>query len=437
MSVLPLETIHAITESVGVTLKDNVASALLADVEYRLREVIHEAKKFMRHSRRTVLQTDDINCALRLKNVEPLYGFTSSSAFRFKQVPQGLQRLYFLEDQEVDLDDIMFGPLPAVPLDINFTSHWLAIEGVQPAIVQNPTPAEVKSMLSEAPPQYRTNSSETNFGGRAPGTVNGEPLVKHVLSKELQMYYDKVTECILSPSDDLRNLAVESLAKDPGIQPLLPYFIEFISDKIIKSMRSITILWSMMRITRALLDNSNLFIEPYLHQIVPSILTCVVSKRLGDVNDNHWQLRGFSSTIIAWVSKRFGVIYPSLQPRITKTLLRAFLDPSKSLPCHYGAIQGLATLGPETFKLLLLPNIKSFGAVSLANLREPNGAFRTPEAAMVYALILDHLKGHFHREREFDKSLDVSERGPISKRSWACFFEDVCAHIRSLPKPPA
>lgn len=28
-------------------------------------------------------------------------------------------------------------PLPKAPLDVSITSHWLAIEGVQPAIPEN------------------------------------------------------------------------------------------------------------------------------------------------------------------------------------------------------------------------------------------------------------------------------------------------------------
>ena len=44
---------------------------------------------------------------------------------------------------------------------------------------------------------------------------------------------------------------------------------------------------------------------------------------------------------------RFGHVYHNLQPRVTRTLLHAFLDPTKALPQHYGAIQGLAALGPS------------------------------------------------------------------------------------------
>jgi transcription initiation factor TFIID subunit 6 len=96
------------------------------------------------------------------------------------------------------------------------------------------------------------------------GTVNGEILVKHVLTKELQMYYEKITDSVLSSSRELSNLAVESVSKDPGIQPLLPYFTQFITEKVTKNVRNLQILWAMIRMTRAILDNKNLFVEPYV-----------------------------------------------------------------------------------------------------------------------------------------------------------------------------
>lgn len=57
----------------------------------------------------------------------------------------------------------------------------------------------------------------------------------------------------------------------------------------------------------------------------------------------------FSSFLIYIIfnSCRFGHTYHNIQPRVTKTLLHVFLDPSKLLPQHYGAVQGLADLGPD------------------------------------------------------------------------------------------
>ena len=50
--------------------KDEVADALAPDVEYRLRDLVQEALKFMKHGRRETLSTDDINFALRLRSAE-------------------------------------------------------------------------------------------------------------------------------------------------------------------------------------------------------------------------------------------------------------------------------------------------------------------------------------------------------------------------------
>lgn len=86
MSVLPLEIIKNIAEHCGISsnnLKDDAAVALSQDVEYRLREIIQvfqfndnlkscskDAMKFMRHAKRMTLLPDDINSALKVRNVQ-------------------------------------------------------------------------------------------------------------------------------------------------------------------------------------------------------------------------------------------------------------------------------------------------------------------------------------------------------------------------------
>ncbi|RVW97498.1 Transcription initiation factor TFIID subunit 6 [Vitis vinifera] len=45
--------------------------------------------------------------------------------------------------------------------------------------------------------------------------------------------------------------------------------------------------------------------------------------------------------------RRFGHIYNNQQTQLTKTLLHAVLDPKRAMTQHYGAIQGLAALGPN------------------------------------------------------------------------------------------
>lgn len=55
----------------------------------------------------------------------------------------------------------------------------------------------------------------------------------NVLSKELQLYFEKVTEGVFSQDQQLSAAALQSLSQDPGLQPLLPYFIQLISETVL------------------------------------------------------------------------------------------------------------------------------------------------------------------------------------------------------------
>ena len=138
---VPDASIKVIAQHVGIeSLADEVARALAPDVEYRLREVIQDACKFMRHSKRTELSTDDINSSLVMRRCEPLYGFPAGAGpIPFHEVP-GHPELYIPENKILDLKDILAAKLPRPPIAVNVVPHWLAVEGVQPLIPENPAP---------------------------------------------------------------------------------------------------------------------------------------------------------------------------------------------------------------------------------------------------------------------------------------------------------
>ncbi|KAI4307939.1 hypothetical protein L6164_031063 [Bauhinia variegata] len=349
MSSVPKETIEVIAQSLGITnLSPDVALALAPDVEYRVREIMQEAIKCMRHSKRTILTTDDVDSALKLRNVEPIYGFSSSDPLRFKRAA-GHKDFFYIDDKDVEFKDVIEAPLPKAPLETSINVHWLAIEGVQPAIPENAP--------FEAPSEYR--KSEYKEDGIP---VDMKLPVKHVVPRELQLYFDKITDLILNkPVSILLKRALISLATDSGLHPLVPYFSYFVADEVARNLNNFNILFALMRLVRSLLQNPHIHVELYLHQLMPSIITCLVAKRLGiRPSDNHWELRNFTADLVASICKRYGHIYHNLQPRVTKTLLHTFLDPTKTLPQHYGAIKGIASLGSSVVRLLILPNLEPY-----------------------------------------------------------------------------
>ncbi len=89
----------------------------------------------------------------------------------------------------------------------------------------------------------------------------------------------------------------------------------------------------------ALLANGHLGLDPYLHQLMPAALTCLVARRLGPgaPGADHWALRRRAGALVAAACGRFGAAYENLQPRVTAQLLRALLDARRPLATHYGA----------------------------------------------------------------------------------------------------
>lgn len=129
MSIWNPENIRDVAESVGIpVLNKDVSDNLARDVEFRISQVLEEALKFMRHGRRTTLTTQDITHALRVLDVEPLYGYESTRPLRFGEASIGPgQPLFYVEDEEVEFEKLINAPLPKVPREVTFTGLWRCV----------------------------------------------------------------------------------------------------------------------------------------------------------------------------------------------------------------------------------------------------------------------------------------------------------------------
>ncbi|KAK4983670.1 histone H4-like TAF Taf6, SAGA complex subunit [Elasticomyces elasticus] len=393
MSVWNPDNITDVAESVGIhSLPKDVVDHLARDVEYRIAQVLEEALKFMRKGKRVTLGTQDISHALRLLDVEPLYGYESTRPLRFGEASLGgMERLFYVEDEEVEFEKLVNSALPKVPREMSFTAHWLAVEGVQPSIPQNPmTNADGRSQDQRSQDLIPKTSSNTSDG------LSVKPAVKHVLSKELQLYFERICAAILDDTVpnhfDLRNAAYASVRSDTGLGQLVPYFMHFISDKITHSLRSLTVLTHVLQLVAALLDNPSLDLAPYVPSTIPAVLTCLIGRNLGTPADGmaHFALRNLASSILLRLLRKFGNKAKSLRPRAAKSAVKAWLDPSKPFGSHYGAVLALTSIaGTDGVRSLIVPNLDVYDGILREGLADDS---RREHAEAVVAAIMKALQ---------------------------------------------
>ncbi|KAJ4423798.1 histone H4-like TAF Taf6, SAGA complex subunit [Gnomoniopsis sp. IMI 355080] len=374
------ENVKDVAESVGIgALNEEALKILQQDVEYRLGQVIIESLRSMRQAGRTTLTIQDVAQALKVLEVEPLYGYDSTRPLKYGEASMGPgQPLFYIEDEEVDFEKLINAPLPKVPRDATFTAHWLAIEGVQPNIPQNPSTAESRSQ-ELVPKGPGANPALAALAGN--DNVSFRPHVRHIISKELVLYFDKIQSAILDDNIDdevrqLREAALQSVRSDPGLHQLVPYFVNFIANQVTHRLDDAFVLRQMMELTNALIDNDNLFLDPYASPLSAPVLTCLMSKKLGsdegtDAVKEQYELRELSSNVLGKIAKNYSKSNTRLRPKLTRTCLKYFLDPSKPAAVLFGAVNGLSAAGgPMSVRVLLLPNLKAFDEMILSQLQE-------------------------------------------------------------------
>lgn len=246
-----------------------------------------------------------------------------------------------------------------------------------------------------------------------PGAVTST--VKHHLSRELQLYFDRVTTAAFDDFDKTaREAGLASLSGDPGLHQVVPYLVQFAAEKVpfhnafkpilstdhasqvtstlssptatASPAATMQTLQCSLDFLEAVLSNPNLFLEPYLQQVLPTILTCLLSTSFSPIPspsgppaplDDEHSIRLHSGSLLASLIQKYGSSYPTLRARVLKTLLRASVEKrtssaagaSSGAGSRWGAALALKSLGAEASRTLLAANVAAVGEALAADIR--------------------------------------------------------------------
>ncbi|GMR63077.1 hypothetical protein PMAYCL1PPCAC_33272, partial [Pristionchus mayeri] len=366
------EWVKRVGESVGVTgLTPNGTLYIAEQITTLLKRIVYDGQKFALHGRRSKLKSKDIEAALDLLGVPELkpLGHILPEGLGLILVPNPIgEDLFVPEEREFDLSSLAASPPPPLPVKPYIRAHWLAYNGKVPNIAENIAQgtSEEDPVDKQETEELRTSAlakvtrKETAGGGsNCAGTTfrhsaRDIPLIETVqlqmpqveaLSVEQQTYYKEIVEACVGMDDRKRQEALTSLEMDTGVQALLPRFALYIFDATRVNIinRSLTVLIYIGRIIRSLITNKSVSMEPCLHLILPSLLSCMVGKHLccRPEVDNHWALRDFSAknlNLILKAKETDGM----LRHRVIQVLRKTFMDRASTFGQIYGTLYVLS-----------------------------------------------------------------------------------------------
>jgi transcription initiation factor TFIID subunit 6 len=207
--------------------------------------------------------------ALYVDFMQLLYGYNSRDPLRFAKV-QATRDLFYVEDRELEIETIINEcRLPSAPRQVTFKCHWLAIEGVQPDIPQNPPkPASKPGVQDDGDASTGENAGQGTQSSLTRMTDEAEvkPAVRHVLTKEQQVFFEKICSAVLGADVNGFHAAINSLRTDKGLHQLMPYFCKFITEKVSDCTQkfNLKVLVAMMKMVEALLMNSEVHVDHYV-----------------------------------------------------------------------------------------------------------------------------------------------------------------------------
>jgi transcription initiation factor TFIID subunit 6 len=275
------------------------------------------------------LHAEDLNLALQWRGSEKLYatGLTTSSAAAAAAAGNGTAATATTTgttehhyNKVVDLKEYLRSEMEfQAPHEVGLTVHWLAVDGQQPRIPQNPTEKTARRGRAVAGLVHRVEQSYGGGGGgdddddddvlvgvadgmipdsssgstggptfptsnstsaaaaalaakKHKGAVQVSQLRAQLLSEELQLYFCRVTSTLerggaTPTARQQQDTALASVGRDTGLQELVPFLVDYVLQSHEAHVGNPEQSHVLVRLVQALLANPHLHLELHVSRL--------------------------------------------------------------------------------------------------------------------------------------------------------------------------
>ncbi|KAB7495629.1 TAF6-like RNA polymerase II factor subunit 6L [Armadillidium nasatum] len=321
------ESIQAWAEAVGITdLSTDVLRTLGADATYRLHQILNICNKYLSHSCRKKLTSDDFNRALSLMDASPVYGHNGSEEVEWVGVPE--LGVYVPHDPPVNLaSTALSGDIYHQPGNTYVKGKWVHVSG------------------------HIMTESENNAEDKS---LSSLPLSPHLIQ-----YYRKLFYITTNPSVKLFATMCEDLESSPNIGLLTGPIIRSVLKGAQKANQKPLILRRLLLIIKSLLLNPHNHIGPhnYIQDIVNVLIFSVVTERKNPQDTN--SIRTLASNILLKLSRKEGDSGTTWELAVS-SLSEVIGSSTRPWTQHAGALTGLIPLGIHALYRALMPVIRKY-----------------------------------------------------------------------------
>lgn len=178
------------------------------------------------------------------------------------------------------------------------------------------------------------------------------------------MFFKELTEAVIgskSPHMDKkietrRTEALQSLRHETSLHQILPRICTFIHEGIRTSLaeHTLPVTIYLLRMIKCLHENPNLDLEKHLAELLPSLISCVITSKITNDVGNDCNLRKFSAQLLADITKTFTNGVNTLQTKVVGILETGLSDQNSSLGSKYGVVCCLLNFPPDVIEEVLL-----------------------------------------------------------------------------------